>query len=216
MRKFMKLNNKIDHTLLKANATQKEIRKYCDEAKEYGFASVVVNSANIPFIKQELKDTKINAAAVVGFPLGAMLTNVKAFEASEAVRFGANEIDMVINIGWLKDKDYDAVEADIKAVVEASKPAIVKVIIETSYLTDYEKMKVCHLAVSAGAEYIKTSTGFTRNGATVEDVILMKTAVNGEALIKASGGIRTNYEAKKLIEAGADRLGVGDGKKVLA
>ncbi|MCH4888564.1 deoxyribose-phosphate aldolase [Acidaminobacter sp. JC074] len=208
----MNINKKIDHTILKANATEKELKQYCKEAIEYGFASVVVNSYNIPIITGELEGTDVSPVAVVGFPLGATLTQVKAFEAKEAVRMGAKEIDMVINIGKLKEGDYKAVHDDIKAVVQASKPAIVKVIIETSELTDTEKIVASELTVKAGGHYVKTSTGFSRSGACSHDVRLMTIAVAGKAKIKASGGIRRLGDAMVLIKAGADRLGVGDGK----
>lgn len=208
----MSVNERIDHTILKADATRGELLAYCADAKKYCFASVVVNSVNIPLIAKELKDSDVNVVAVVGFPLGAMLTKVKALEASVCVWHGAEEIDMVINIGALKDKDYDTVEEDIRAVVEASKPAHVKVIIETCLLTDDEKVKACELAVLAGATFVKTSSGFSTHGATCHDVRLMKKTVGDLAFVKASGGVRTFEEAVSLIDAGADRIGVGDGK----
>lgn len=207
----MKMNGMIDHTMLKADSKKETIVRYCAEAKEYGFASVCVNSFHVPTVAEELKDSDVKTCCVVGFPLGAMLTSAKAFEASESVKAGADEVDMVINIGALKDKDYDAVYKDIAAVVEASKPAIVKVIIETCLLTDEEKVKACELSVKAKAAFVKTSTGFSTGGATAEDVALMKKTVEGQALVKASGGIRTPKDAQKMIEAGADRIGAGNG-----
>lgn len=211
----MSISKMIDHTMLKADSKREVIERYCDEAVKYDFASVCVNSYHVPFVAEKLKGTDVKTCCVVGFPLGAMLTTAKAFEASESVRNGAQEVDMVINIGALKDKDYDAVKADIKAVVEASKGAIVKVIIETCLLTDEEKVKACELAVEAGADFVKTSTGFSTGGATAADVALMKKTVNGKAFVKASGGIRTPEDAKAMIDAGADRIGAGNGVVLL-
>lgn len=205
----------IDHTMLKADATTETIKKYCNEAKEYGFASVCVNTCQVPLVAEQLKGSGVVTCCVVGFPLGAMLTSAKAFEAKEAVKAGAGEVDMVINIGAVKDKNYDLVKEDIEAVVAASKPAIVKVIIETCLLTDEEKEKACELSVEAGAAFVKTSTGFSTRGATVADVALMKKAVKGRAKVKASGGIRTPEDAKALLEAGADRIGAGNGVVLL-
>ena len=207
----MDIAKKIDHTMLKADATKESIIRYCKEAKEHGFASVCVNACHAALVASELKGTKIKTCCVVGFPLGAMMTTAKAFEASEAVKAGAAEIDMVINIGAIKDKDWDCVRDDIKAVVEASKPAIVKVIIETCLLTEEEKVKACQLSEEAGAAFVKTSTGFSTGGATVEDIKLMKKTVGDRLQIKASGGIRTRTFAEDLIDAGADRIGAGNG-----
>ncbi len=207
--------NTIDHTMLKADATTETIKKYCSEAKEYGFASVCVNTCQVPLVAEQLKGSGVLTCCVVGFPLGAMLTSAKAFEAKEAVKAGAEEVDMVINIGAVKDKNYDLVKEDIRAVVEASKPAIVKVIIETCLLTDEEKEKVCELSVEAGAAFVKTSTGFSTGGATVADVALMRKTVKDRAKVKASGGIRTPEDAKALLEAGADRIGAGNGVVLL-
>ncbi len=211
----MSINKMIDHTMLKADAKKEAIERYCEEAKQYGFASVCVNSYYVPLVAEKLKGSDIKTCCVVGFPLGAMLTAAKAFEASQSVKAGAQEVDMVINIGALKDQDYDAVRADIEAVVEASKPAIVKVIIETCLLTDDEKVKACELSVEAGADFVKTSTGFSTGGATVQDVALMKKTVDGKALVKASGGIRTPEDAQAMIDAGADRIGAGNGVVLL-
>lgn len=205
----------IDHTMLKADATTATIRHYCEEAKKYGFASVCVNTVHVPLVAELLKDSDVDTCCVVGFPLGAMLTTAKAFEAKEAVKSGATEVDMVINIGAMKDKNYDFVKEDIKAVVEASKPAIVKVIIETCLLTDEEKVKACELSVEAGATFVKTSTGFSTGGATVEDIALMRKTVGTAAKVKASGGIRTPEDAQAMLDAGADRIGAGNGVVLL-
>lgn len=201
----------IDHTMLKADATSEMVKKYCREAREYGFASVCVNTCQVPLVSKELKDSGVRTCCVVGFPLGAMITSAKAFEASEAVKAGAEEVDMVINIGALKDQNYDLVRDDIKAVVEASRPAIVKVILETCLLTDEEKVKACELSVEAGAAFVKTSTGFSTGGATVKDVALMRKTVGDRAQVKASGGIRTPEDVEALRKAGADRIGAGNG-----
>lgn len=203
----MELNKFIDHTLLKPAATKEDIMKICREAKEYHFASVCVNSCHTALVSNELKGSGVSTCVVAGFPLGAMITEAKAYEAKLAVASGADEIDMVINIGALKDKDYDFVENDIKAVVEASKPAIVKVIIEACLLTDEEKVKACELSVKAGAKFVKTSTGFSTGGATKEDVALMRKTVGENVGVKASGGIRTYEDAMAMINAGASRIG---------
>jgi len=203
----MELNKYIDHTLLKATATKEEVIKLCNEAKKYQFASVCVNTCYAELVRKNLEGSGVATCVVVGFPLGAMMTEAKAYEAKLAVEAGANEVDMVINIGALKDKDYHYVENDIKAVVEASKPAIVKVIIETCLLTDEEKVKACELAVKAGAHFVKTSTGFSTGGATKEDVALMRKTVGEGIGVKASGGIRTYETAMEMIKAGASRIG---------
>ena len=205
----------IDHTMLKADADENTIRRYCREAREQGFRSVCVNSYRTALVHEELKGSGVLTCTVVGFPLGAMSMEAKAFEAKKAVMDGASEIDMVINIGALKDKDYDTVRNDIKGVVEASKPAIVKVIIETCLLTDEEKVKACELSVEAGAAFVKTSTGFSTGGATIDDIKLMRRTVGNSAQIKASGGIRTREDAEALISAGADRIGAGNGMLLL-
>ncbi len=211
----MSIAAKIDHTMLKADATKETIKRYCKEAKEYSFASVCVNSCHVPMVAQELKGSGVKTCCVVGFPLGAMLKEAKAYEAKAAVAAGAEEVDMVINIGAMKDKDFDFVYEDIKAVVDAAKPALVKVIIETCLLTDEEKIKACELSVKAGADFVKTSTGFSTGGATTEDVALMKKTVDGKALVKASGGIRTPQDAQAMLDAGADRIGAGNGVVLL-
>ena len=205
----------IDHTMLKADADENTIRRYCREAREQGFRSVCVNSYRTALVHEELEGSNVLTCTVVGFPLGAMSMEAKAFEAKKAVMDGASEIDMVINIGALKDKDYDTVRNDIKGVVEASKPAIVKVIIETCLLTDEEKVKACELSVEAGAAFVKTSTGFSTGGATIDDIKLMRRTVGNRAQVKASGGIRTREDAEALISAGADRIGAGNGMLLL-
>ncbi|GMB01970.1 deoxyribose-phosphate aldolase [Pelosinus sp. IPA-1] len=205
----------IDHTMLKPEATQETIRRYCAEARTYGFATVCVNSCHAALVASELKGTGIKTCCVVGFPLGAMLTGVKAFEAEAAVKAGAEEVDMVINIGGIKDGNMDLVTDDIRVVVEAAKPALVKVIIETCLLSDEEKIAACKAAVRAGAAYVKTSTGFSTGGATVDDVKLMRQTVGNQAKVKASGSIRTREFACQLVEAGADRIGAGNGVVLL-
>ena len=207
----MDIAKKIDHTMLKADASADTIKRYCKEAVEHKFASVCVNSCHVPLVSSQLKGSGVMTCGVVGFPLGAMLTSAKAFEASESVKAGAEEVDMVINIGAVKDRNWDFVRDDIKAVVEASKPAIVKVIIETCLLTDEEKVKACELSEEAGAAFVKTSTGFSTGGATVEDIRLMRKTVGDRLQVKASGGIRTPEFARELVEAGADRIGAGNG-----
>ena len=207
----MDIAKKIDHTLLKADASADTIKRYCKEAVEHKIASVCVNSCHVPLVSSQLKGSGVMTCCVVGFPLGAMLTSAKAFEASESVKAGAEEVDMVINIGAVKDRNWDFVRDDIKAVVEASKPAIVKVIIETCLLTDEEKVKACELSEEAGAAFVKTSTGFSTGGATVEDIRLMRKTVGDRLQVKASGGIRTPEFARELVEAGADRIGAGNG-----
>ena len=210
-RNKMSIANMIDHTNLKADAKEADIIRYCTEAKENGFASVCVNTYFVPVVARELKGTDVKTCCVVGFPLGAMSSEAKAFEAKHAVEEGAQEVDMVIAISALKDKKYDVVKRDIEAVVAASKPAIVKVIIETCLLTYEEKVKACEIAVEAGAAFVKTSTGFSTGGATVEDIRLMRKTVGTNAKVKASGGIRTPEDAQAMIDAGADRIGAGNG-----
>jgi len=202
-----KLASMIDHTLLKPDATQAELTKICNEAKEYHFATVCVNSSNIPFVARLLKGSGVKPIAVVGFPLGAATSQAKAFESKEAIRAGAEEIDMVINIGAIKSKDYKTVYEDIKQVVEASKPYAVKVILETSNLDHDEKVIACVLSKTAGAAFVKTSTGFGSGGATVDDIALMRKVVGENMHVKASGGIRTKEDAEKMVNAGADRIG---------
>ena len=207
----MKMNKYIDHTLLKANATQDQIETLCEEAKEYDFASVCVNSYWVPFCAKQLAGSDVKVCTVVGFPLGAMSTKAKAFEASDAIANGASEIDMVINIGELKAKHYDAVKEDVKAVVDACAPNCVKVILETCLLDEDEIVKACNLCVEANATFVKTSTGFSTRGATVEDVKLMADTVKGKCLVKAAGGVRCFADMEKMIEAGANRIGTSAG-----
>lgn len=197
----------IDHTLLKADATRDDVIKLCEEARRYNFATVCVNGSNVGLAARLLAGSSTKAIAVVGFPLGAMTASAKAFEAREAVRQGAAEIDMVINIGALKSRDYKLVQDDIEAVVKASLPAPVKVILETSQLTEEEKVIACVLSKAAAAAFVKTSTGFGGGGATVADIALMRRVVGAEMGVKASGGVRSLDDAHKLIAAGADRLG---------
>ena len=205
----------IDHTLLKANATSTDIRRICAEAREHGFASVCVNSCHAKLVTQELAGSGVKTCCVVGFPLGAMSSEAKAFEAECAVSQGASEIDMVINVGALKEGNDTYVLDDIRSVVEAAKPAIVKVIIETCLLTDEEKVRACALSEKAGAAIVKTSTGFSTGGANVHDVALMRKTVGERLGVKASGGIHTPQEAKALIDAGACRIGASNGVALL-
>lgn len=197
----------IDHTLLKANATHDDLVKLCDEARKLGTATVCVNSANVEEAAALLQGCSTVPIAVVGFPLGASLPEVKAFEARQAVRCGAREIDTVINIGALKDKDYQLVFDDIQEVVDAVAPVPVKVIIETCLLDEHQKVIACALAKAAGAAFVKTSTGFSTGGAKAEDIALMRKIVGSDMGVKASGGVRTLEDAKKMIEAGASRIG---------
>ena len=202
----------IDHTLLKANATEAQIRRLCEEASDYHFASVCVNTCYVPLAAELLKGSGVKTCCVVGFPLGAMSTAAKAFEAADAVKNGAEEVDMVINIGAVKFGDWDYVAKDIEEVVKASHDkALVKVIIETCLLTDDEKVLACRTAKEAGADFVKTSTGFSIGGATVEDIRLMRETVGAEMGVKASGGIKTYEDAIAMIEAGATRIGASSG-----
>ncbi len=203
------MNLYIDHTLLKPEATEADIKRLCGEAREYHFYSVCINSSYVELAAMELSGSQTKVCAVVGFPLGAMELNAKAFEADQACLHGATEIDMVIHVGALKEGRYDYVSNDIAAVVSvaADYDAKVKVILETCLLTKEEIVKACELAVQAGADFVKTSTGFSTGGATVEDVALMRATVGEKAQVKASGGIRDIEKAKEMIAAGADRLG---------
>lgn len=213
----MKLNKYIDHTLLKADATTEQIKKICDEAKQYDFASVCVNSCHAEYVAQQLKGSGVATCCVVGFPLGAMLTEAKAYEAKLAVEKGANEIDMVINIGAAKEGNWELVEKDIKAVADACHPnALLKVIIETCLLTENEKREAYRCAVRAGADYVKTSTGFSTAGANRHDVALMREMVGPNIGVKAAGGVRTREDAESMISAGATRLGTSSGVKLMA
>ena len=207
----------IDHTLLKQDATRDEITKLCGEAKKYSFASVCINPSYVPTCAKLLLDTPVKVCTVIGFPLGANSTPTKAFEAEHALRDGAREIDMVINVGMLKSGEYEYVENDIFAVVTTGRRygALTKVIIETSLLTDEEKIKACMLAKSAGADFVKTSTGFSKGGATVGDIALMRKVVGSAMGVKASGGVRTREEALALVASGADRIGASASVKIV-
>lgn len=207
----MKINKLIDHTLLKAGSTREQIMALCGEAKKYDFASVCVNSYWVAFCAEELASTDVKVCTVVGFPLGAMSTAAKAFEAAQAERDGADEIDMVLNIGELKGGNDDAVRRDIEAVVEAAAGKTVKVILETCLLTDEEIVRACELCLEAGAAFVKTSTGFSTAGANPRVVKLMKDTVRGRALVKAAGGVRTRADLDAMVAAGADRIGTSAG-----
>lgn len=211
----MKLNKYIDHTLLKPDASQEQIETLIEEAKKYDFASVCVNPTWVAFAAQALKGTDVKVCTVIGFPLGANTPEVKAFEAEDAIQNGADEIDMVINIGALKSQDYELVEKDIRAVVEAAKGTLVKVIIETCLLTEDEKVKACQIAQKAGADFVKTSTGFSTGGATVADVALMRKTVGPNMGVKASGGARSYEDALAFIKAGATRIGASSGVAIM-
>ncbi len=211
----MERNKYIDHTLLKADATRKDIEKLCAEAKQYDFASVCVNTYWVPLCTSELKDSDVSVCCVVGFPLGAMSTQAKAFETRQAVKDGADEIDMVINIGELKNGNDEAVLRDIEAVVQAAEGAVVKVILENCLLEKEEIVRACKLCMEAKADFVKTSTGFSTGGAVLEDVRLMKETVAGICKVKAAGGIRSKADMDAMIEAGADRIGTSAGISLL-
>ena len=212
----MKLNKYIDHTLLKADATGEQIVTLCQQAREYDFASVCVNTCYVPLARKQLEGSDVKVCCVVGFPLGAMATKSKAAETRQAVKDGADEIDMVINIGAAKAGDWLTVRRDIRAVVKAARGKLVKVIIETCLLTDKEKVRACRCAMQAKADFVKTSTGFSTGGATVKDVKLMKKTVTDRCKVKAAGGIHNYEEAMAMIEAGADRLGCSAGMVIMA
>ena len=198
----------IDHTILKPDATKEEVIKICEEAKKYNFASVCINPSRIKLAKDILDGSEVKICTVIGFPLGATSTESKRFETEQAIKDGATEVDMVINIGSLKDKDYDYVYNDIRAVVEVAKnKALTKVIIETCLLNDDEKVIACNLAKKAGADFVKTSTGFSTKGATAEDIKLMRETVGENIGVKASGGVRTYDQAMEMINNGANRIG---------
>lgn len=212
----MELKKYIDHTLLKPEATQAQIDTLLDEALEYDFMSVCINPYWVSYAADRLKESDVKVCTVIGFPLGANTSAVKAFEASTAIDDGATEIDMVINIGAAKSGDWDQVEADIKAVVDvADQSVLVKVIIETCLLTDEEKVKACQAAQAAGADFVKTSTGFSTGGATLEDVRLMRETVGSDMGVKASGGVSNLEEAQAMIEAGASRIGASKGIQII-
>lgn len=211
----MNYNKFIDHTILKPEASEAQVIALCEEAKEYDFASVCVNPTHVALCARLLENTDVKVCTVIGFPLGANTAEVKGFETRNAVEKGATEIDMVINVGALKDKKYDIVFNDIKAVVDNAGGNLVKVIFETCLLTPEEIVKACELSVSAGADYVKTSTGFGKYGATVEDVALMRKTVGPNIGVKASGGVRTREDMLKMIEAGASRIGTSAGKTLM-
>ena len=207
----MQIQDYIDHTLLKPTAIPSDIEKLCQEAKDYKFQAVCVNGCYTKFAKEQLKNSQVKLAVVVGFPLGAMSTESKVFEAKDSVANGADEIDMVINLGWLKSGKLELVEREISEIKKAIGHKVLKVIIETCYLTQDEKIKACELAVKAGADFVKTSTGFGEGGATLEDVKLMKKVVGNKAKIKASGGIKNRATALKFISLGVSRIGTSSG-----
>nr|WP_207670928.1 deoxyribose-phosphate aldolase [Caloramator sp. E03] len=206
----------IDHTILKPEAVPDDIKRICKEAKENKFASVCVNPCHVKLVKKELEGSDVKVCTVIGFPLGANSSCVKAFETKKAIEDGAQEVDMVINIGMLKANEYDYVRDDIKAVVEAAEgKALVKVIIETCLLTDEEKVMACKLAKEAGADFVKTSTGFSKWGAKVEDIKLMRQTVGEDMGVKASGGVHSFEDAVAMIEAGASRIGASSSLKII-
>lgn len=212
----MDIRKLIDHTLLKPDASEEAIKRICDEAKEHGFKSVCVNPSRVGFVAAQLEGSDVLPCCVIGFPLGATLPEVKAFEAAAAIEEGAKELDMVINIGAAKDGNWELVKKDIEAVVTAANgEAAVKVIIETCLLTDEEKVLACQCAMEAGADFVKTSTGFSTGGALEADVALMRKVVGENLGVKASGGVRTPEDAEKFIKAGASRLGTSNGVKLL-
>lgn len=211
----MKLSKYIDHTLLKADASVEAIRKLCEEAKEYDFKSVCVNPCNIELCKKELEGSDVLVCTVIGFPLGAMTCEAKVFEAKDAIAKGADEVDMVLNIGRLKDNDLDYVTNEIRAIKQACGDTTLKVIIEACLLTDEEKVNACNCILEAGADFVKTSTGFSTHGATFEDVALLKKTVGDRCLIKAAGGVRTKEDFAKMIELGANRIGTSSGTKLI-
>lgn len=213
----MELNRMIDHTILKPEATEAAVQKIIDEAKEYNFFSVCINPCWVAFASEQLADTDVAVCTVIGFPLGANTPEVKAYEAADAIKNGGNEVDMVINIGALKSQQYDHVRQDIQGVVDAAKgKALVKVIIETALLTDEEKVKACELAKEAGADFVKTSTGFSTGGAKVADIRLMRETVGPDMGVKASGGVHNAEEALAMIEAGATRIGASTGVAIVS
>ncbi|EGO2584465.1 deoxyribose-phosphate aldolase [Enterococcus faecalis] len=213
----MELNRMIDHTILKPEATEAAVQKIIDEAKEYNFFSVCINPCWVAFASEQLADTDVAVCTIIGFPLGANTPEVKAYEAADAIKNGANEVDMVINIGALKSQQYDHVRQDIQGIVDAAKgKALVKVIIETALLTDEEKVKACELAKEAGADFVKTSTGFSTGGAKVADIRLMRETVGPDMGVKASGGVHNAEEALAMIEAGATRIGASTGVAIVS
>ena len=211
----MSYNKLIDHTLLKQDATPEQIMKLCEEAKQYDFMSVCVNPAYVPLASECLRGSDVKVCTVIGFPLGMNLTRTKVDEASLAIREGAEEIDMVINVGMLKAGHDDYVKEEIKLLKEVAGKLVLKVIIETCLLTDEEKVRACQLAKEAGADFVKTSTGFSTGGATVHDVKLMRETVGPEMGVKASGGVGTHEDLLAMVEAGANRIGTSNGTKII-
>jgi len=212
----VKLQHMIDHTVLKADTRRQEIITLCEEARTYNFASVCVNPTWVELAAKELEGSDVKVCTVIGFPLGANTLETKAFEVRDAISKGAGEVDMVINIGALKDQDDALVERDIRAVVEAAAgKALVKVIIETCLLTEEEKVRACEISVKAGADFVKTSTGFSTGGATIEDVALMRKTVGEHVGVKASGGVRSLEDMNNMVKAGANRIGTSSGVKIL-
>jgi deoxyribose-phosphate aldolase len=211
----MKVNKLIDHTILKAFATEEEILKLCKEAIEYDFKSVCVNPVNVALAKKALEGSDVLVCTVVGFPLGANTKEIKALETLDAIKNGADEIDMVINIGKAKEHDFDYIEEEIKCVVTASAGKTTKVIIETCYLNDEEKVECCKAAKAAGATFVKTSTGFGTGGATASDIKLMRETVGAEMGVKASGGVRSYDDVKVMVENGATRIGASSGIQIM-
>ena len=205
----------IDHTILKPVASKEDVRRICGEAKTYGFFSVCINPYWVTYAKELLQGTDVKVCTVIGFPLGANTTAVKAYETADALKNGADEIDMVINLGALKSGDYDTVLSDISAVRKACEGHILKVIIETSQLTEEEKVKACQLAAKAKADFVKTSTGFTGGGATAADVALMRASVPANMQVKASGGVRSREDFDAMVAAGATRIGASSGVKII-
>lgn len=212
---MMNLAKVIDHTLLKPTATRADIEKLCQEAKEHGFFSVCINPCWVSAVRDLLKGSGVKTCTVIGFPLGANTTEAKVFEAKNALENGADELDMVINIGALKGKDYQTVSQDIRQIRALGNDFVLKVIIETSELTDEEKVKACQLAAEAGADFVKTSTGFSSGGATAHDVALMKKSIPANMQVKASGGVRTREDAQAMLAAGATRLGASSSIKII-
>ncbi len=211
----MKLAKYIDHTALKADASKEDIKKLCEEAIKYDFKTVCINPAYLTYAKELLKNSDVMLCTVIGFPLGQNTTKVKVFEAIDAVEMGADEIDMVINIAKLKDGEYDYVENEIREIKKAIGNRCLKVIIETCLLTDEEKLKACELIVKAGADFVKTSTGFSTHGATFRDVKILKDCVKDKCLVKAAGGVKTKEDFNEMIKLGADRIGTSSGTKLI-
>ena len=212
----MELSKYFDHTILYPDTKKEDVLKVCKEAKEYDFFSVCVNPHYVSLVNEELKNSDVKVTSVIGFPLGQSISEVKAFEAKKAIEDGADEIDMVLNIAALKNEEFEYVKNDIKAVVDACKDkALLKVIIETCLLTDSQKVKACELAKEAGADFVKTSTGFSSGGATIEDVKLMRKTVGDKLGVKASGGVRDLEKAEAVIEAGATRIGASSSVQIV-